>query len=31
MEAEDKFDLCRICGFQGGGYEECHLLGCGAM
>jgi hypothetical protein len=23
--------LCRICGFQGGDYEECRLLGCYAV
>jgi hypothetical protein len=23
--------LCKICGFHGDDYEECHLLGCGAV
>jgi hypothetical protein len=22
---------CKICGFHGGDYEECHLLGCDAI
>jgi hypothetical protein len=24
-------NLCKIWGFHGGDYEECHLLGCGTM
>jgi hypothetical protein len=23
--------LCKILGFRGGDYEECRLLGCGAV
>jgi hypothetical protein len=33
--ATDKLDRlivgCRILGFHGGDYEECRLLGCGAV
>jgi hypothetical protein len=24
-------NICKIWGFHGGGYEECRLLGCGAV
>jgi hypothetical protein len=27
----DYICLCRIWGFHGSDYEECHLLGCGAV
>jgi hypothetical protein len=36
MEATDELiekisKFCKIWGFQGGDYEECRLLGCGAV
>jgi hypothetical protein len=30
-QIKTKINICKIWGLQGGDYEECRLLGCGAV